>query len=364
MAAADNHNSPPTPGLDDVMLAMDVVDTLRYHQTVVERELGAAEYDEALAAKVRKIYADQGLNVSAEVIAEAVAALREERFAYQPAKKGFAAFLARLYVGRGRWFKTFAAAAVILVGLILLYQWFWVRPVRQAQVQQAQRLEQAWAAFQSSQPDPDLSRLGARLHDQGQTALTKGDKQRFEERVSALEGLVSLPGQLTGLMERISAATKDNSALQKAQTLHRDALQSLRAGDLRTAGQAAQTLGQMENLLNQAYTLRIVSRPGMPSGVWRIPPNNPSGRNYYLIVEALDSEGRPLTLPVTSEEDQQTRSVNIWGLRVAPETFEQVRRDKSDDGIIQNNRLGVKRRGYLAPEYLIPTTGGAITQWE
>jgi uncharacterized protein DUF6384 len=50
-------------------------------------------------------------------------------------------------------------------------------------------------------------------------------------------------------------------------------------------------------------------------------------------------------------------------MRVDPTTFDAVRRDKLDDGIIENNRFGVKQRGYLKPQYLMPTTGGAITRW-
>jgi len=364
MADTPSPKSSQTPKLDDVMLAMDVVDTLRYHQTVVERELGAADYDEALAAKVRKIYADQGLAVSPEVVAEAVAALREERFAYQPPKKGFSTLLARLYVARGRWFKTIAATLLLLVGVFCAYQWFWVRPAKQERIQQAQRLEQAWSDFQQSRPDVELGQIGARIHEAGKHALKTGETKKFQAQVVLLEGMASLPGRLAGLWERIAAAAKDEGARLKAQTLYGDALRSLKAGDVRTAAQAVQTLELMEHLLKQAYTLRIVSRPGTPSGVWRIPPNNPGGRNYYLIVEAVAEDGQPLMLPITSEEDQETRRVNIWGLRVAPETFEQVRRDKSDDGIIQNNRMGIKRRGYLAPEYLIPTSGGAITHWD
>jgi hypothetical protein len=34
-----------------------------------------------------------------------------------------------------------------------------------------------------------------------------------------------------------------------------------------------------------------------------------------------------------------------------------------DDGIINRDVFGAKKRGYLQPQYLIPTTGGAITQW-
>jgi hypothetical protein len=86
-------------------------------------------------------------------------------------------------------------------------------------------------------------------------------------------------------------------------------------------------------------------------------------RNYYLIVEAVTPKGERLTFPIASEEDGTTKNVQQWGLRVNSTIFDKIRRDKMDDGIIQNNRLGVKERGYLNPQYLMPTTGAAITQW-
>ncbi len=55
--------------LDEVMLAMDVVDTLRHEQLLVERELASDERDQALIEKVKRMYAAQGLEVSDEVIA-------------------------------------------------------------------------------------------------------------------------------------------------------------------------------------------------------------------------------------------------------------------------------------------------------
>jgi hypothetical protein len=86
-------------------------------------------------------------------------------------------------------------------------------------------------------------------------------------------------------------------------------------------------------------------------------------RNYYVIVDAVTPRGERAALPITSEEDGTTRTVTQWGLRVDNALYEKIRRDKLDDGIIQNNRFGVKERGYLTPHYLMPTTGGAITQW-
>jgi hypothetical protein len=94
-----------------------------------------------------------------------------------------------------------------------------------------------------------------------------------------------------------------------------------------------------------------------------VPQRNPTGRNYYLIVEPVAPDGRVLNLPVTSEEDGQTATTSKWGVRVSETTAKQVQQDKNDDGIVQRNRLGEKRRGHLDVDYEMPVLGGAILQW-
>ena len=39
---------------------------------------------------------------------------------------------------------------------------------------------------------------------------------------------------------------------------------------------------------------------------------------------------------------------NKWGVRVSKQVYDAVGRDKQDDGIIQNRRIGEKKRGSLA----------------
>ena len=149
----------------------------------------------------------------------------------------------------------------------------------------------------------------------------------------------------------------------RVETVYRDGMNALRAGDTQGAQNAYEALQQVYDRLRQEDVLQIVSRPGVPSGVWRHPVNNPSGRNYYLIVEAVTPDGKSLALPITSEEDGQTRMVSLWGMRVDGRVYDAVARDKQEDGIVNRNRFGVKKRGYLTPEYAVPTTGGAITEW-
>ena len=88
--------------LDEVMLAMDVVDTLRRRQRLVEREFDSEGREQDLKQRLHKIYAAQGIEVPDHVLEEGVAALREERFVYKSPPENFATRLARLYVTRAR----------------------------------------------------------------------------------------------------------------------------------------------------------------------------------------------------------------------------------------------------------------------
>ena len=291
----------PQP-LDDVMLAMDVVDTLRRRRRLVERELDAEGREQDLKQRLHKIYATQGIEVPDHVLEEGVAALKEERFVYSPPPESLATRLASLYVRRASWGKWVMTSLAGLLVTWLVYHFTVVVP----RTQLPEKLE---AAYQS---------------------------------------VVNV---------------ESDEARRRAEQLYQTAGTALKHGDEEAAQTALQSLHDLRSTLEQAYTLQIVSRPGEKSGVWRVPDANPNARNYYVIVEAVTADGRRLELPVTSEEDGKTRTVKQWGLRVKESVFEQIRRDKMDDGIINNNVFGAKKRGYLKPQYLIPTTGGAITQW-
>lgn len=293
--------------LDEVMLAMDVVDTIRHRELIVERELRSGERRADLQARLKALYAAQGIDVPEHVLVEGVAALEQDRFAYTPPTPGLRTSLAGLYVARSRWGKPLLAIAGIVAAALLGYELLVAGP-REAQI----------------------ARLPTALQTQYEATVAAARAPEAEERAAAL--------------------------LAAGQS-------AVASGAYPQAAQAADELAALRARLEQEYELTIVSRPGELSGVWRIPGDNANAQNFYVIVEALDSNGRALTLPVRNEEDGRTYQVARWGLRVDEETFGRLQADKRDDGIIQQSLAGRKRPGYLEPEYVIATTGGAITSW-
>ncbi|MBE7734230.1 DUF6384 family protein [Devosia faecipullorum] len=301
--------------LDEVMLAMDVVDTLRHQQDLVTRELDGVAREKQLIDRLRNVYHQQGIEVPDHILKEGVAALAESRFAYEPPAPGLGTSLARLYVGRKRWGRPLVAGLVALAVLGVGYFGIW-QPYQRGQAEQA-RIE-----------------------------LTE-----------------ALPAQMDALYQTIYDETKVQQAVVQADGLLARGKAQAAEGNRAGAEDAIARLTALRDLLRRQYSLRVVNRPDVQSGFWTFPEINTDATNYYLVVEALDPDGKSLSLPILNEENGQTETVTMWGVRVPETVYNAVAADKLDDGIIQGNLVGRKSDGFLDVEYLMPVMGGAVTQW-
>ena len=312
----DTPSSDKVLPLDDVMLAMDVVDTLRHRDDLVSRELSDVDRERTLLARLRDIYHQQGIEVSDQILREGVAALKESRFVYTPPKPGFGVTLARFYVSRKVW-GSWAAGILIVLALSLGGYVFGYLPYQAAQVEAA--------------------------------------------RVELSE---TLPQKMDALVTSITREAKVAEAVSEAETIATRGKSAAAAGDRTDAVAAVSGLQGLLDRLRLDYTIHVINRDGEKSGFWTFPEINAEATNYYLVVEALDTLTRqPVSLDIRNEENGQIERVSTWGLRVPEETYRQVESDKRDDGIIENDVIGAKHVGYLDPDYSVAVLGGAVTRW-
>ena len=294
--------------LDEVMLAMDVVDTLRHRERLVERALSNEEQDRQMVVRLREIYAGQGIEVSDAVLERGVQDLRANRFVYTPAPPSFGRSLARLYVSRGRWGKPVAALVALFAIFALGYQFLIRMPEQAAIAALPAELEQAYTAVVDATELPGVEADAATMLDDGELALARSDVRGARAAISELD--------------RLRAA------------------------------------------LETQYEVRVVYGPGELSGFFREPEDNPGAQNYYLVVEAIDPSGNRLSRSITNEETSRSENATRWAQRVDAATYDATVADKRDDGIIQNAVLGEKRRGMLEPELRSGVLPGAITDWD
>ncbi|MTI45220.1 hypothetical protein JM93_01397 [Roseibium hamelinense] len=301
--------------LDDLMMAMDVVDTLRHDEALVEKELGVEDRDARMIERLRQVYAAQGIDVPDHILKQGVEGLKEDRFTYTPPKKGISILLAKAYVTRMAWSKWLGAALVAVIVAVGAWEFLVVQPRERAAIALQQELQE------------------------------------------------TIPAEISALKTRIADLTALPEALSQADRLADNGLTFASAGNAESARKALSDLRALAANLAAVFEVRIVSRPGTPTGVTRIPEVNPNAQNYYIVVEAVAPDGSVVPRKIVSEENAEAREVTIWGQRVPQGTFESVRRDKEEDGIVQDAVLGEKARGDLEIDWSMPVEEGAITQW-
>ncbi len=305
----------PAPAkLDDLMMAMDVVDTLRHRERLVERELNDEVREEELIGRLRALYKSQGLDVPDSVIAQGVKALKESRFVYTPPKPGFERWLAHVWVTRaaiGKWSGVCLAVLGLAAGTYYL-------------------------------------------------GVARPHRQRVE--AARIELTQTLPQELAAAHNAILANAKVPEARQRADALFAEGRAALDRGNAAGAKVSVASLDELSNTLRQEYSLRIAGRPEDQTGFYR---ENPSyqGRAYFVVVNAVDPKGNPVKVPVRNDETNQTETVSKFAVRVPLDTFDAIRKDKSANGIVQNARLAEKQRGSVNPEFLMPVLAGRITRW-
>ncbi|MEM1088049.1 MAG: DUF6384 family protein [Pseudomonadota bacterium] len=302
--------------LDEVLVAMDVVDTLRHRDQALLKELDRTGRKAELIDRLREIYDAQGIDVPDHVIEQGVKALEEQRFKYTPRETGLSVRLAKLYISRDRWLKPLTGAIVAVALGLGIYQFGIAGP------------------------------------------------QKARAEALQFELTQTLPAELVLARDGVLDISQSDAANRLAETYYKDGIAATRNRDADQARNALASLEQLRDDVSVSYDVRVVYGPDEDrSGVFRFHEDGPDRVRYYLIVEAVRPSGELATVTIQNEETSETARVTRWGQSVSEATFNRVAADKNDDFIIQDAIIGRKESGQLTPDYSIETPGGAILEW-
>ncbi len=297
---------------DEIMRVMDVAEAIR-----VQREaLSAHEaFDrEAAIRDVQTLYEELGDLVERDVIERALDEHLSQRFAFAPSRRGPWRAIALLYVRRG----AVARRVLLPAAALLALAWTGMQGVELAQRYAAER---------------EVRRTEARI-----------------ERLAALES------EVARLAAAAAAAAVEDEAHRRLAALEARAEAQATAGAL---DELTETVARLEALRDQ---VSVEAELVVVGGVWRRSNDDPSVRNHYLRVQALDPADRPVPFLIRSEEDGTTGVVREWAERVPKDLYDRVARDKSDNGIVDDELFGRKRMGYVTVERRYEELG-QIREW-
>ena len=206
----------------------------------------------------------------------------------------------------------------------------------------------------------------ARVADQ---AIGSADTQGIEvvdREVGELESQLDRIQQVQPLIRRLDEIEQQLPALRlppnDLRVVRAQAAQVDKAIDALQARQASDHLSTLDSLLvfaRQALELRVVDRYGVKSGVERCYDqalcnqggDSLQGKSWYLVVEAVDAAGNPISVPVTSSETGESRWASYFGVRVSQAEYLKVKEDKLSDGHIDDLAMGSKPANMLSLKF-------------
>ena len=206
----------------------------------------------------------------------------------------------------------------------------------------------------------------ARVADQ---AIGNADTQGIEvvdREVGELESQLDRIQQVQPLIRRLDEIEQQLPALRlppnDLRVVRAQAAQVDKAIDALQARQASDHLSTLDSLLvfaRQALELRVVDRYGIKSGVERCYDqalcnqggDSLQGKSWYLVVEAVDAAGNPISVPVTSSETGESRWASYFGVRVSQAEYLKVKEDKLSDGHIDDLAMGSKPANMLSLKF-------------
>ena len=407
-----------TPLKEKRLAPREVLRVMDAAQVIHERQAALQSHEtfdrEAAIRDIQVMYEELGDLVDRHVIERALDEYLSERYAFTPVPPGFKTRMALLYVRRGWVARRVLMPAAGVAALV----WTGFAGVemlqRQALAREAEtvRVEAAAvrAAYEESVDDlealtargtpPDLppaetDAFAANLAEAGrllgtvaemldpvgdavarddpvdgslddlraETEGARGNLQRVRAEIAAAgarierhDRLAAYGADVARLHAAVLAAAVEDVPRERAAELQRDAGVQLAARDADGLGETRQDFQDLHDLLVAEYEIVVTG------GVFRQSNDDPDIVNYYLVVEARTGDGAPVLLTIRNEETGRTASVLQWAERVPKEAYDRVGADRRDNGIIDDERFGFKRRGFVTAERRYEDLG-QITEW-
>ncbi len=182
----------------------------------------------------------------------------------------------------------------------------------------------------------------------------------FNSKTRAAKALEELWSEVDARRGMLVALAEDPETDARIEALGARA-SSLRAtGDVGEIETIGAQLRKLEARLKDRFDLRVASPTGGESAISLSWEDDEGARDpeFYLIVEAVDDAGRPVKVRIRDAETGNESDVSRWAELVPEEVYARLANDKQSDGVLDERRFGIKRRGSEEIQVLIANPDG------
>jgi hypothetical protein len=363
---------------------MDSASKISLHRELA-RKILSGEEREYLKGVITSMASGVGDNLSETDIDKAVTNYLENVHIFTQPRNSFQVKLAEAYINREKIGKRYGIPTLAVIGSGLLIAGGIsaggriVERINSNNLEHTRtNLEYLFGSIREENPPKIMMQEAESVYKNGLLSLIENDlrdSRISEEELKVIKAKVDefliLPGELEATYADVVNIAKESDVKAKADLLYSQGSIFVKTAQLDSLHRTVQEMQNLEAILNQQYTLTIVNKPDVKSGIDRY-FTDASGKRvsgFYLIVEAISPDGKIIPQEIKSEQNGDRAIVKMWGERVPRGVYEQVKEDKIDNGIIENDTFGRKSVGYLNPKITFTYNGvplergGQILRW-
>lgn len=190
----------------------------------------------------------------------------------------------------------------------------------------------------------------------------------LKEGINNLQTKLDIVNRAVPLRQQVESLT-ERSLKQLSQEKDKDMVRSL-SGRILIAIDALnpvnpQGIKELEQIEALSRTdLRLIVNPNKKgkSGIERT-FNGSGGKAWYVVVQPLNEAQEPVKLNIKSAETGDQRMTDIFAVRVSKDRYDKLKSDKLDDGIINDDLVGVKPVGLLDFSFETGYEAEYILEW-
>jgi tetratricopeptide (TPR) repeat protein len=362
--------------LADMMKILDVAHSLQADRETVNEQLSIEKQKANMRERLLASRDITGAGYNDAELDAAIDLYYDNLHRYQE-PKGMNAMLAHAYIRRGPIGATVggvAAASALVWGLFLNPYSPWsnygsVTKQLSREREAIVRVERDLQAIPNAvSQHPELGKLksNADTYEQARDVTKLRESRQEIEKIasaareaqatakSAAEDLA----KIHKLLASAQSVAVEPGVKEQLATLSKQADELAGSQNLQRLGQLRESVADIESALQQDYEIRVVWR-NQQSALQRKSKQNPSGApSSYLVVQALDKAGKPVSVTVPDVEDGKPERATKWAEMVPTEVYERIKKDKQSDGVLNDDLYAVKKKGYLGMDIMMKGADG------
>jgi hypothetical protein len=113
---------------------------------------------------------------------------------------------------------------------------------------------------------------------------------------------------------------------------------------------------------SQEVSYRVVDRKGEKSGFWRMRGSDVATKQWFVVVEAADANGKTFSVPVKSADTGVVKEVSKWAIEVTEKDFVALSDQLLKNKVIREP-IGKAPSKTSQPKWTVSTTGAMLTEW-